>query len=165
MPDWQMMFATSVPLLESVVRGTVTYLVVLLPMRLVGQREAGGIGITDVLLVVLVAQAAAPGLSGEADSITDSVVSVVTVLFWSVVIDALSYRFPAMSHLLKSRPKPLIHQGRLNRRVMRREFMTEEEVTEQLRLYGVQDISSVERAYIEPNGMISVLQRPGKEPE
>ena len=165
MPDWQMMFATSVPLLESVVRGTVTYLVVLLLMRLVGQREAGGIGITDVLLVVLVAQAAAPGLSGEADSITDSVVSVVTILLWSVVIDALSYRFPAMSHLLKSRPKPLIHQGRLNRRVMRREFMTEEEVTEQLRLYGVQDISSVERAYIEPNGMISVLQRPGKEPE
>ena len=145
MPDWQMMFNHTSPLFESVVRGTVTYLV--------------------VLLVVLVAQAAAPGLSGVADSITDSVVSVVTILFWSVVIDALSYRFPAMSHLLKSRPRPLIHQGRLNRRVMRREFMTEEEVTEQLRLYGVQDISSVERAYIEPNGMISVLQRPGKEPE
>lgn len=165
MPDWQPIFAMSVPLLESFIRGTVMYLVVLLLMRLVGQREAGGIGITDVLLVVLVAQAAAPGLSGEASSITDSVVSVVTILFWSVVIDALSYRFPVMSHLLKSRPKPLIHKGRLNRRVMRREFMTEEEVTEQLRLYGIQDVSGVERAYIEPNGMISVLQRPDEEAE
>ncbi len=42
---------------------------------------------------------------------------------------------------------------------MRRELMTEEEVHSQLRLHGIEDVSTVERAYIEPNGMISVIRR------
>lgn len=96
---------------ESVVRGTVTFLVILLLMRAVGQRESGGLGITDVLLVVLVAEAAGPGLQGKASSVADGVVLVVTMLFWSVVVDALAYRFPKFGHVLKARPKPLIDQG------------------------------------------------------
>ena len=47
----------------------------------------------------------------------------------------------------------------LNRRVMRRELMTDEELLSRLRLHGIQDVSAVERANIEPNGMISVVGR------
>jgi uncharacterized membrane protein YcaP (DUF421 family) len=43
--------------------------------------------------------------------------------------------------------------------VLRREFMTREEVLTQLRLHGIQDASQVKRAYLEPNGMISVVRR------
>lgn len=164
MPDWQQVFSVSVPLVEIVVRGTVTYLVVLVMMRLVGQRESGGIGITDVLLVVLVAEAAAPGLQGYTSSVADGVVLVATMLFWSVVVDALAYRFPPLARLLKAHPKPLIVGGRLNRRVMRRELMTDNEVSEQLRLYGIEDVALVERAYIEPNGRISVVRRADADP-
>jgi len=165
MLDWQSLFEPTVPLLEAFVRGTVTYLGLLALLRTVGQRESGGLGITDVLLVVLVADAAGVGLTGDASSITDGILVGVTILFWSVAVDALAYRFPRLSAVLKARPKPLIEDGRLNRRVMRREFMSEQEVLSQLRLHGVEDIGTVERAYIEPNGMISVLRRDLEETE
>ena len=42
---------------------------------------------------------------------------------------------------------------------MRRELITEEEVRSQLRLHGIDDIAQVERAYIEPNGMVSLVRR------
>lgn len=161
MVDWQI-FALSAPLGESIIRGTLTFLGLLTLMRLVGQRESGSIGITDVLIVVIVADAASPGLQGQVSSITDSMVLVVTVLFWSVVVDAVAYRFPALAHLVKARPKPLIEQGKLNKRVMRRELMTREEIQAQLRLHGIEDIALVERAYIEPNGMISVVSHKSK---
>lgn len=157
--DWESIFAPSAPLPEGFVRGTVTYLGLLALMRIVGQRESGGLGLTDVLLVVLVAQAAAAGLNGGAESIADCAVLVVTVLFWSVAVDALAYRFPRMAVLLKARPRALIENGELNRRVMRREFMSYEEVRSHLRLHGIEDIAVVDRAYIEPNGMISVIRR------
>ncbi|MFC0247604.1 DUF421 domain-containing protein [Citricoccus parietis] len=73
------------------------------------------------------------------------------------------YRWPTVGRLLKARPKPLIENGHLNRRAMRREFMAEAEVTSQLRLHGIEDIREVKRAYIEPNGMISVIPRQGAE--
>lgn len=159
MPDWQLVFAPTVPLTESLIRGTVLFLSLLILMRVVGQREAGGLGITDVLLVVLVAEAAAPGLHGEASSVVDALVLVGTILFWSVCVDALAYRLPWFARIVKARARPLIENGKLNRRLMRREFMTTEEVAAQLRLHGIDDIAVVERAYLEPNGMISILPR------
>jgi uncharacterized membrane protein YcaP (DUF421 family) len=75
-------------------------------MQIVGQRESGGLGLTDVLLVVLVAEAAAVGLHGDADSVTDGLVVVGTILFWSVLLDAVAYRFPRLAGMLNARPKP-----------------------------------------------------------
>jgi uncharacterized membrane protein YcaP (DUF421 family) len=144
--DWSSMFGPSAPLLEAFVRGTVMYLVLFVFMRVIGQRESGALGLTDVLLVVLVAEAAAVGLHGAAESITDALVVVAAILFWSVVLDALAYRFPRLAPLLKARPRTLIRNGVLNRKVMRREFMNEDEVLSQLRLHGIEDIAEVERA-------------------
>ncbi|MFB8386772.1 hypothetical protein ACFC3F_06485 [Microbacterium sp. NPDC055910] len=62
--DWEAMFLPSLPLVELVLRGTVTFLVLLALERFLGQRESGGLGVTDLLVIVLIAQAAAPGLIG-----------------------------------------------------------------------------------------------------
>ncbi len=134
-------------------------------MRIVGQRESGGLGITDVLLVVLVAEAVAPGLHGGARTVADGLLLVATILLWSVAMDALAYRWPSLGRLIKARPRPLIEQGRVNPRVLRREFMTHEEVLSQLRLHGIEDPAQVERAYIEPNGMVSLIRRDRSEPD
>lgn len=77
--------------------------------------------------------------------------------FWSVALDAISYRWPRLGRVLKARPKPLIEDGKLNRRAMRRELMTDVEMHAQLRLHGIQDLSRVHRGYLEPNGMISIV--------
>lgn len=37
--------------------------------------------------------------------------------------------------------------------------MSDEEVRSQLRLHGIEDIGMVERAFIEPNGMVSIVLR------
>ncbi|MPV36879.1 DUF421 domain-containing protein [Georgenia subflava] len=159
------MFTTSTPVLELILRGTVTFLALIVALRVVGQRESGGLGLTDLLVVVLVADAASAGLRGGADSITDSFVLVATILFWSVALDALAYRWPRFARLAKARPKALIRDGELDHRVMRREFMTLEEVLSQLRLHGITDPAVVSRAYVEPNGMISVIRRDQAEPD
>lgn len=165
MSTWDSVFLPSTPVLELFVRGTVTFLALLAMMRVVGQRESGGLGLTDLLVVVLVADAASIGLSGDADSIADSFVLVATILLWSVALDALAYRSPRLAAIIKARPRPLIRDGVLDRRVMRREFMSMEEVTSQLRLHGVEDPADVRVAYLEPNGLISIIRRDGAEPD
>lgn len=168
MPDFDGLFAVTAPPLELVMRGTLTFLALVVLMRLVGQRESGGLGLTDLLVVVLVADAASAGLTGDSESIGDGLLLVLTVLFWSVALDAAAYRWPAFARLVKARPRPLIRDGQLNRAALRREFMTHEELMAQLRLHGIDDTAIVRRAYIEPNGMISVLtddEDPTEEPD
>lgn len=163
MPDWNAIFALSTSALEIFLRGTITFLMLMVMMRIAGQRESGGLGLTDVFLVILVAQAAAPGLVGRTSSIADGVLLAATVIFWSLALDAVAYRWPRLASIIKARPRLLIEDGRLSRKVMRRELMTKSEVMAQLRLQGIEDISRVRRAYLEPNGMVSILRRSGDE--
>lgn len=159
MPDWDALLMPSLPLLEVVIRGTVVYLALVVFLRIAGQREAGGLGLTDLLVVVLLTQAVGGGLAGETTSIADGLLLVAVILVWSILLDWIAYRWPSTSVLLKSRAKPLIEDGRLNRRAMHREFMTRDELMSQLRLHGVEDVSEVRRAWLEPNGMVSVIRR------
>lgn len=163
MPDWSELFAVSASPLELVVRGSVTFVALLLMMRIVGQREAGGLGLTDVLLIVLVAQAVSGALGGGQGTITDGLIVVASILFWSVALDAASYRWPRLAALLKARPRLLIEDGRPNLAVMRREFMTREELVSQLRLHGLEDLGQVRRAWLEPSGLVSVIRYDGGE--
>jgi uncharacterized membrane protein YcaP (DUF421 family) len=161
MTDWEAIFVPSTSVLELCVRGTVTFLALFAMMRIVGQRESGGLGVTDLLVVVLVADAASAGFSGNAKSIADGIVLVVSVLFWSIVLDWLAYRWPRLNAIIKGKPRPLIRDGQLDRAVMRRELMTMDEVLSQLRVNGIEKIDDVHRAYLEPNGMISIIRRDG----
>jgi uncharacterized membrane protein YcaP (DUF421 family) len=164
MPDWRAIFDPSLPVLEILARGTAIYLGLLLMLRIVGQREAGAIGLHDLLVLVLIAEAAGNAL-GQYETIPDGLMIVATILAWSVAIDAVAWRWPRLGRLLKPRPRPLIEDGILNAKVLRRELMTKDEVLSQLRLHGIDDISKVKRAYIEPNGMISVLREDDGEVE
>lgn len=162
--DWSAIVPPSESIPELMARGTITFLVLVLLMRVVGQRETGGLGVTDLLVVVLMANAASAGMTGNADTIGDGLLLAATMLFWSVALDAVAYRWPVFAHLLKPRPRPLVLDGRLDHRVMRREFITEEEVLAQLRLHGYSEFDMIARAYLEPNGMISIVPKPDRKP-
>ena len=161
MPDWSILFTADTPWLELVLRGTIIFFSLLVLMRFVGQRESGGLGMSDLLVVVLVGAALGDSMTGGGDNIADGLVPVVTVMFWSVVMDALTYRWPRLTRLLKGRPRPLIVDGRLDRSAMRREFISEDELLAQLRTHGLTEISQVRRAHLEANGEISVIPRDG----
>jgi uncharacterized membrane protein YcaP (DUF421 family) len=165
MLDWVEIFASSVPVAESLLRGTVMFLAIYAITRVVGKREAGAHSLTDLLVVVLVAEAAAPGLAGESKGILDSLLVVATIFAWSVAIDAIAYRWPALAPVLKARPLPLIRNGEINQRALRRELMLPEELMTELRVHGITDPKQVARAYLEPNGMVSILRADRKEAE
>jgi uncharacterized membrane protein YcaP (DUF421 family) len=56
-------------------------------------------------------------------------------------------------------PLKLVENGRMLRRNMRKEFITEDELVSQLRTHGVEDVSHVKVARLEPDGELSVIVR------
>lgn len=157
--DWGEMFGLSVSPLDPIVRGTIMYLLLFALFRVVIRRRIGAIGIGDILLVVIIADAAEAGLSGDAKSITHSALVVGTIFFWNWFIDWLNYRVPALRGVLEPPPLLLIEHGRVLRRNLRHELVTEEELKSKLREKGVKDVSEVEQAYLEPDGNVSVIKR------
>lgn len=165
MNNWEEIFSPSVPVAETLVRGTVMFLAIYVLMRVTGKREGGAHSLSDLMVVVLVAEAAAHGMAGESRGIADSVLLIGTILLWSVAIDAMAYRYPALRNLLKPKPSPLISGGQINEKALRREFMHPDELMAQLRLHGITEVRDVSRAYLEQNGMVSVIRADRAEAE
>jgi uncharacterized membrane protein YcaP (DUF421 family) len=156
---WDEVFLPTHSVPEMVVRGTLMYLIIFVLLRFVPKRQSGGLSISDVLLVVLLADAAQNGMAGEYRSITEGVVLVATIIFWNFAIDWLEYHVPAMERLLRHPPLMLIKDGQVLRGHMRRELVTMDELMSKLREEGVTGPEDVAEAYIEPDGNISVKRK------
>ena len=155
--DWQALFGFSVAPLELVVRGTAIYWFLFAIFRVVLRRDVGAIGVADVLLLVLVADAAQNAMAGEYRSISDGIVLVSTIIGWNVAIDWLAYRYPRARRMLEPPALPLVRDGRILHRNLRREYITIDELRAKLREHGVEDVAEVKTARLESDGEISVL--------
>ena len=155
--DWHAAFVPTIGLLELFLRGSVMYLAILAAMRMF-RRQKGSLNGADMLVILLVADAAQNGMSAQYNSITEGLVLVGTIYFWEYVLDSLAFRSPTFHKILNEPPLPLVKDGKLQRQNMRKEMLTREDVMEQLREQGVDDLSQVRHCALESDGHFSVIK-------
>jgi uncharacterized membrane protein YcaP (DUF421 family) len=156
--DWHQMFVPSVSLLELVLRGSIMYLTILAAMRLF-RREAGSISTADLLVVVLVADAAQNGMASEYHSVTEGLVLIATIYGWNFLLDIGAYRYAWLHRLLNPPPLPLVREGKVQRKNLRQEMLTVDDLMEQLREQGVEQLDEVKYCCLEGDGRLSVIRR------
>ncbi len=152
------LFAREYPVWHMVVRGSVIYWFLLVVFRFVLRRDIGSMGVADLLFVVLVADASSNAMQGEYKSIDDGLVLLATLVGWNFLLDWLSYRVAPVAKLLEPQPEALVRCGRVNRRALRREMITTEELEGKLREQGVESLADVRIARLESDGQLSVFR-------
>jgi uncharacterized membrane protein YcaP (DUF421 family) len=155
--DWQGIFTPSVPVLEIFIRGTVVYLVLFILLRLTFKRTSGTIGLGDVLMIALVAAASQNAIAREHHSVTDGIILIATIAFWSYVLDWLGHRSPRFQRFYHPPPLLLVKNGQPIYRNMRLELVTEDELRGQLRRAGFDKLEEVIEAYMEGDGSITAV--------
>jgi len=156
--SWHEMFSLDTPFLEIFIRGTIMYLALFFLLRLAHGRQVGDLGISDILVIVLIADAAQNGMAGEYKSITDGIILVCTIIFWNFLLDYLSFKFRWIEKITCPDPLPLVKNGKLMKKNMRSEMITTQELMSQLRQEGIEDIKKVRKAFLEGDGKVSVIK-------
>lgn len=158
-PDqWAALSTLETPILELITRAAVLYFFILVMMRLMPRRTGGELATMDLVLVLLITNAAANAL-GDYSSLTDGVALIAVIMALNYLVNFISYYLPWIEWLISSPPLQIIRDGKMLRRNMRREFITEEELISHLRLRGIDDIKDVKIAYVESEGQISVVHK------
>ena len=116
-PAWHVMLIPTHSVAEMITRGTIMYLAIFAMMRFILKRQSGGLATPDVLLIVLLADAAQNGMADEYWSVTEGITLVGTLIFWNFAIDWLEYHFPAIKRLLRPAPLLLIENGKVLRAI------------------------------------------------
>jgi uncharacterized membrane protein YcaP (DUF421 family) len=134
--------------LELLVRGTAVYWFLFLLFRFVLRRDTGSLGIADILLLVLIADASQNAMAGGYETVADGLVLVATIMGWNWLMDWASFHSRAVRRFATPPPLVLVRQGKL------------------LREQGIDKLADVKIARMEADGGISVIrtQPEGDEP-
>jgi uncharacterized membrane protein YcaP (DUF421 family) len=161
--DLSELFGFSLPIAEIILRGTAVYWFLFLLFRVIVRRDIGAVGLADVLLLVIIADAAQNAMAGGYETVSDGLVLISTIVFWNMAVDWLSYRFPRFRHLAQARTLLLIDRGRILHRNLRLEMISMEDLLAKLREQGVERPEEVKRAYMESDGTITVIKLGSRE--
>ena len=153
--DWNSVFVPSIGIAEIVVRGSLMYLGLFVILRVMARRQAGHFGPADLLVIVLIADAAQNGLGKDYSSVTEGLALVLT----EYLLDWTAWRFSVHTPYLTPPSLTLIRDGRVISQNLRKEMITEDELKSQLREQNVDDYGDIKLATLEGDGRLSVLKR------
>ncbi len=157
MPDWNEMFVPRHPLIEIVLRGTVTYFTIIVLFRVVLKRQAGSLGLGDTLLVVLIADASQNAMASGYQSLTEGVTLIATLMFWNFGVDWATYRSEFLRRLLEPPPRCIVRDGQVLTQNLAKEMITAEDLEYLMRRHGLSQPSQAREVRVESGGDVTVL--------
>jgi uncharacterized membrane protein YcaP (DUF421 family) len=161
--DWQKYFVPEMTLPEILIWGTLLYLSLTILMRIVPKRQAGSASISDILFVVLIGGITVEALGKHGKGLMDFVLLLATIMLLSYLVEWLTYRFPRIRRLLEEAPTLLIKNGKVLKKNLNAEMLSEDELRAQLRLKEVSHPADVKEARLESEGDISVIKKDGEQ--
>ena len=153
------MFDLALPWWELAVRSAVIYVALIAMLRVFGKREIGQFTLFDLVLILLVANAVQPAMTGPDTSLLGGVIIIVTLVAMNRAISLVRARIPFVEALLESKPTILARDGAWIPSAMEREDLTVEDAEMALREHGFANVKEVRLAILEADGSISVIPR------
>lgn len=151
------MWDLSVAWWELILRGILTYFLLLLLLRLTGKRQIGQLAPFDLVLLLVLSNAVQNAMNGGDNSYTAGVISAVTLVGLNYLIGMATWRWKWVEGMIEGKPTLLIHNGRIDEHALRHEQLTHHELMSALRRTGCTDIGQVHVAILENDGQITVL--------
>ncbi|MGZ8562711.1 MAG: DUF421 domain-containing protein [Candidatus Limnocylindria bacterium] len=153
------MWELHVPAWELMARSTIIYLAMVAALRIFGKREVGQFTLIDLVLILLVANAVQPAMTGPDASLTGGLVIIGTLVIENRAIAWARARIPLVQRLLESTPTVIARDGKWISEALDHEELSVEDCEMAMREHGIADVAEVELAVLEPDGMISVVPR------
>lgn len=147
-----------VPFLELALRGVWVYGALLLMLRLSGKRTVGQFTPFDLLLILLISEAASNALTGGDDSVLGGLTVCATLIALNALIGMLTARFRGVERLVEGEAVLLGRNGRLFHAALRRHRISEADMKKALREADCR-LRDLRCAFLEANGSISILRR------
>lgn len=152
-------WSLAVPWWELIVRSLLIYAVFFIGLRLFGKREIGQFTVFDLVLLLLVANALQPAMTGPDTSVTGGIIIILTLLLVNRGLALVRTRFPAVDNLINPEPTAIAANGQWIHGNIQREDLSLEDCQMALREHGVTDVKDVKLATLEEDGSISVVTK------
>lgn len=143
--------------LDAVVNSVVIYLFLIVGLRMLGKKELGQLSVADLIFIMLISNAVGDVMRSQHDTLLGGLVAAVSLILVNLLLKIADYKSKGFSRFLEGRPAILIRNGEINRREMRKNRITIDELEQAGRENGVGDLSQIKLAILEKDGKVSIL--------
>jgi uncharacterized membrane protein YcaP (DUF421 family) len=145
--------------LEKAIRTTVVYAAILVLLHLSGKRSLAGLNSFDLVVLMLLSNVVQNAIIGNDNSLTGGLLGAVILLGVDWLLVHLAFMSPRFGKALQGGATTLFENGAVNRRALRREAITQEELVAGLRRQGL-ELDDVEKVVLEPEGTFNAMPKP-----
>lgn len=154
----EMLYKTDLAPLNLVIRAVVVYLSVLILLRISGKRQMGQMGATEFVAILLISNAVQNSMNGGDNSLGGGLLLAAVLVALSAGISFLTYRSKVASRIFEGTPTLLVHNGKLIRKHLAAELLSESELKALLRKQGIHRFAEIKTAILEADGTLTVVR-------
>lgn len=151
-------------MLIALFRTVVLYALIIVGIRLMGKRQVGELEPSELVFTLLIADLAAVPMQDFGIPLITGVIPILTLLCVTLLLSIFTVKSIRFRAVICGKPSIVVENGKVNQREMRKNRFTLDELSEELRIQGVTDISKIQYAILETNGQLTVLLKAAEMP-
>jgi uncharacterized membrane protein YcaP (DUF421 family) len=157
LPD---MWTLNVPLIEKILRPVLVYLALILMIRIFGKRELAQLNTFDLVVLLSISNTVQNAIIGNDNSLVGGLVGALALFSINWFTVRMLFRHPRLERVLEGTPTVLIRNGKLDRKALEKELLTESELRIAAHKQGFDSLDEVGECVLEPDGSLAMTHRP-----
>ena len=143
--------------LELVARTAIIYVLFFAALRLSGKREIGQFTLFDLAMVLLVANALQPAMTGADQSVPGGAIILATIFVLNRLVSEARSRVPFVRRVLEFKPTTIGRDGKWLKAEFGRQGIDSGDADSALRQHGLEHVEQMKLATLEEDGSISIV--------
>ena len=148
-------------MVATLIRTALSYFLLLAMVRLMGKRQIGELQMTEFISAVMLSEAAVFPITDRDIPLLYGLLPLIVISSIEVILALLCRKYTPVRHLLEGKPILLVENGQYKEENLTRTRISREEVDSQIRVFGLENVSQVDKVILEPTGQMSVLPKGG----
>jgi uncharacterized membrane protein YcaP (DUF421 family) len=165
--DWHRILFGAAPadfLLEVVVRTIITYLILMVILRLMGKRMGGQLTITELSVMLTLGAIVSVPMQAADRGILHGALVLICIMVFQRSITYLSVKYKSVEHLMQGQESAIIKNGIIQIEELKSLKISRDQLFAYLRSKNVYNLGEVRRVYLEACGLFSVFKYPEPRP-
>lgn len=146
--------------MDSVIRGVVVYVFLLVVFRLAGKRTLSETTNFDLVLLLIISETTQQAMVDNDHSLTNGMLLILTLVGSTLFLSFLKQKFPSVDKWLEGTPTIIVENGKVLKEKMEKMHVDEQDILSAARLLqGLERMDQIKYAIVERDGEITIVPR------
>jgi uncharacterized membrane protein YcaP (DUF421 family) len=127
-------------------------------MRIMGKRQIGEMQASELVVTLMISNIATIPMQEIDIPLMSGILPIFTMVALEIFLSLLMLKCAKVRHLISGNPILIVSHGKIIQDAMKKIRFSNEDLFEELRKASIFDLSTVEYAIVEPDGVLSIKQ-------